>query len=519
MLPGRQQPQPLLCQKEGAGAGDSGQGKPPAASAPAPLSRAAPGLIPSGPRGMELGCGSQLGTELSPECPPWVQSPRLQHGHHPVALPRDSSPGPLQTLPRAPIAPAGMKKQRAHISLPIAPIYSPERWQDSRDLITLGSSSAPSRFCPLPLHLPARPPPTSSACSCPCPSAATAETESVWHRAGGTPRRFTSAAGARPWPEQRHPREAAGWGGIAQHGASPPHARGVPIRGDQLAAHPGCVGCAEGTGRRRGCKDALGHGTERRCRCAADWHRRAMPPRSAFAGAVSQPRAPLNAPVAPQPTTLEGPTCHGACPSAGHRCGCQHIRKSQRTAEPMSAGGKVSAGARGCKKRKDDKKGTFSQQGGETPQKPPSPKPRELPEPHREPLLSLPSDCSTRPGSPRVLGVTRLGHPFRAWHRPVLSLNTEGTPPQPDTVLPKMAFEGKPPLPLAAPRRGAGSALSHAAAHEAPCAPLTLGKADAKITPCQLPEESWHRTASTGKATAMANTSHGDDSPPRPDSL
>lgn len=82
------------------------------------------------------------GDRAVPRAPPsswsplWVQPPHPWHGHRPAALSMSSSPGPLQTLPLAPIAPAGTKKEKVCVSLPIVPIYSPECWQDGCDLVT-----------------------------------------------------------------------------------------------------------------------------------------------------------------------------------------------------------------------------------------------------------------------------------------------------------------------------------------------------------------------------------------------
>lgn len=143
------------------------------------------------------------------------------------------------------------------------------------------------------------------------------------------------------------------------------------------------------------------------------------------------------------------------------------IRKLRRAAEPTSAGGKVRVRARGCEKRKDDKKGTFPQQREETPQKPPSPQPRELPKLPPEPLPSLPGGCSTRTGSPPCAGCPRAVPA----HTPVTSPPSlapphplpkrRGDPPYTHSrtrqALPKMAFQGKPSLP---PRSSPGGWLS-----------------------------------------------------------
>lgn len=85
----------------------------------------------------------QLGTQLSPE-------PSVRPGGRAPLFPAQPSPSSAFLGPHkpshSPSAPAGTKKERVCVSLPIVSIYRPERWQDGCDLVTrFSSSSAPSR--------------------------------------------------------------------------------------------------------------------------------------------------------------------------------------------------------------------------------------------------------------------------------------------------------------------------------------------------------------------------------------
>lgn len=85
----------------------------------------------------------QLGTQLSPE-------PSMRPGGRAPLFPAQPSPtsaflGPHKPS-HSPSAPAGTKKERVCVSLPIVPIYRLKCWQDGCDLVTrFSSSSAPSR--------------------------------------------------------------------------------------------------------------------------------------------------------------------------------------------------------------------------------------------------------------------------------------------------------------------------------------------------------------------------------------
>lgn len=111
----------------------------------------------------------QLGTQLSPE-------PSMRPGGRAPLFPAQPSPSSAFLGPHkpshSPSAPAGTKKERVCVSLPIVPIYRPECWQDGCDLVTrFSSSSAPS--CTVLPSGPLNPHPFSLSFASPGPSIST----------------------------------------------------------------------------------------------------------------------------------------------------------------------------------------------------------------------------------------------------------------------------------------------------------------------------------------------------------
>lgn len=173
--------------------------------------------------------------------------------------------------------------------------------------------------------------------------------------------------------EPKHPGEGTVWSSIPWRGASRPHARGVHSASPKEAGSAlpilGAVAPARG---HLGCLDRAGRDTEEKGRCGAakdPLAHGALDSHSRF----PRPVHPLMPPQQPTPPCRQGPCATGLWVPAD--------KEAPAAAEPLSAGGKARVCARGCEKRKDDKKGTFPQQREETPQKPPSPQPREVPKP------------------------------------------------------------------------------------------------------------------------------------------